>query len=370
MDGVVVKMEEINNSFDEEKDVPLIQHQTSFDVEPIVLGDSFSLKDIRRKRNMYSSLSDVKQDLSKILRKNKHCDSFFIKIYKNNNGYLSKLKPNKLKIFFNFDINIHNKRIYLKDFLEDEEFVKAITIEDQEFFLNIIHIPSAQQWKYSETLDDYHKYICGFLEYVRQYLCNGNTITFNWFMSWISHILQFPCKKTKTAVIISGCSVNGREYLTKILFQLFDGFINKLKPSQMSNQLFYRNGHNPNIFMIVDVNNFKKSILVGFKQIICGRTIQTSQMITNSAIPNYSNFLFFYDSFDDKCCVGDDYYFGLNVKSTKKKSVVDINYNYLISESKVDGFYESLMTYFMTKDLTGFNPSIIPYGNHNKTLSK
>ncbi|KAL7721976.1 hypothetical protein QTN25_000759 [Entamoeba marina] len=308
------EMEAINISSEKILNESQFQNELSFKVEPILLSDKFLFSDISHHIQHYTSLSQVKQDLSKIVRKNKYFDSFFLKTPELGYTVMKELKYTKIKQLFDVKIVICGYEMHLYDLLKDEEFLKAITVEDQATNLNnndYIHL--IQQWKYPETLDEYENYIKSFIEHTQQCLCNGNSVIFNW---------------------------NGLNTKVLILSELYArGKINMNK----------------------------------YKQIICEPNQSGTIVKRYGGLPNdknYSNFIFFNESAKVKYIGDDNFYFVVNVKPIKFSDSVLAYYDRLTDETKVDGFYESLMTYFMTRDLTGFDPAILPSGNEHRTLTR
>lgn len=64
-------------------------------------------------------------------------------------------------------------------------------------------------------------------EHIRLTLCSGNAEQFNWFMTWLAHIFQFPGSKPSVAVVIRGKKGTGKSIVFDFIQRLMSGYFFK-----------------------------------------------------------------------------------------------------------------------------------------------
>jgi hypothetical protein len=64
-------------------------------------------------------------------------------------------------------------------------------------------------------------------EHIRLTVCNGDNEQFNWFMTWLSHIFQFPGSKPSVAVVIRGKKGTGKSIVFDFIQRLMSGYFFK-----------------------------------------------------------------------------------------------------------------------------------------------
>ena len=343
-----------------------------FALHEIELNNSFDLNVIRSRaeKREYSFSSEVAEDLSKVIRKiDDGSDSWVMKafdtftdtyklVFVKDEFVMKELKRIVYKIT---DKNkaktakdVVNK--YLSKFVK--QGVKFNARVNKENVLSLFH-----GYKYQLLEQVNLDLINMFLTFIREVICDNNTDVYNYVIGWIATMIQNPGIKNETALVLKGLQGIGKNRFTDILSELLSGYSAK-NVTEISELTGTFNSIVEGRMLIVlnELKNCGEERLANFdalKSIITDDCIRINEKNQpRRTAENVASFIFCTNhSFPVKIESGDRRYVVLNVNAKYKG-----NFKYFkqLMDSCTSDFYDNLLTYFSTYDLSEFNVREIP----------
>lgn len=211
-----------------------------------------------------------------------------------------------------------------------------------------------------ETIDIYLDHI--------KYICNNDEKAYNYFINWLSHIIQKPEQKNLTAMvfysIIEGI---GKNFVFDIYAELLKGYTTTFRDTEALTDRF--NGEMMGkLFVLGDeinaraqeVANELKNIITRQKEIIEFKGRDKIQ------IDDYKNYAFTTNNENVFKVSNSDRRF---VFVECPEEIKDTEYyNKLVQFKNSSSCLKQLFNYFKTKDISTFNPRNIPITDYKKRL--
>ena len=347
-------------------------------IHNINLNDNFTMTNVREKaeKHMYKCYKDIVEDLSKVIRFVESNNLMFVqKVYDIHN--------NKFVISFLTESTM-NKSLKMIKLWKDENktitaynafiaYASKLTIKGVKFYSpnNKDIFSIFQGYKYN-TVDNINiDVISKYLNLIHEVIADNNDDIYNYLLNWISYIIQNPGKKTETAIILKGLQGIGKNTFTDILCELLAGY-----SENNINQIGELTGNfnsvieSKMLLVLNELKNVGEDRLANFdtlKSIITDKTVRINvKNQPRRTSENVCNCIFVTNnSYPVKIESGDRRYVVLlcNGKYKNNHNYWDDIYNDLNEE-----FYSHLLTYFMKRDISNFNPRIIPMTDAKQDL--
>ena len=339
-------------------------------IHTIDLNDNFSMRDIRNKaeKHIYKCYKDIVEDLSKVIRFVESNNlMFIIKTY--------DTKNNKYVIGYMTNTNMKESLKMIKLWKDDRKYITAydafiayqsrLSVKgvmfnsptDKEIFSIF------QGFKYNVVDYINEDIISKYLNMIKEVIADNNDDIYNYLLDWISYIIQNPGKKTETAIILKGLQGIGKNTFTDILCELLSGY-SENNVNQISELTGNFNSvlESKMLLVLNELKNVGEDRLANFdtlKSIITDKTIRINEKNQpRRTSENVANLIFVTNnSYPVKIESGDRRYVVLlcNGKYKNNNDYWTNMYNSFTPE-----FYSHLLTYFINRDITEFNPRVIP----------
>ena len=347
--------------------VPIYKNAEAL-INKIDLNDSFNLIDFKKKaRNRcYSKLSEAIVDLSRLIRIINNEDNNFIIKMKDEESKLSKI---------GFTTYASMKTKLKEIVLYTNENGKKITAwncyEEYNSDLSIHGVT----W-YSED-PNYYSHFHGFrykpvnngksqifIDFIKNIICNDNQEVFEYVINWIAYLIQKIDKKLPTAIVLTGMPGCGKTTFTNVLSKLLYGYSNdNVNDIKLITGGF--NGLNENKKLIIcnELKNVGEERFANF-DVLKSLITETSIIINEKFIrarpaKNIASYIFVSNySVPIKIEDGDRRYLCIEANSSKSNDRQYWKELYKTIDS--DEFYEDLMYYFTSIDISEYVPQSIP----------
>ena len=350
-------------------------------LDEIDLNDTFDMNVIRSKaeHHMYTSDEDVLVDLSRVIRYiDDGTDSFVMKAYDTfsdtfalkfvNDSFMTKnlkrielRKKGKKKITV-YSVFEMNQSKFCKRGVKFNSHDKSL--------LSLFH-----GYKY-KILDEVNfEKIQLYLDLIREIICDAsatcNDDVYNYVLNWIAFIIQNPGIKSETALVLKGLQGIGKNRFTDILCELMSGYSAKniTEIAELTGQ-FNSVVEGKMLIILNELKNCGDDRLANFnalKSIITDDEIRINEKNQpRRTAQNVANFIFVSNnSFPVKIETGDRRYCVLNCNGRRKG---DFAYFEKLMSSTDTSFYDNLLTFFMKRDISGFNIRVIPMTDAKQDL--
>lgn len=206
-----------------------------------------------------------------------------------------------------------------------------------------------------------------FLDHLK-FVCNDEEIVYNYFISWISHILQFPARKTDCAIVLfSYYEGIGKNIISDTLRKIFDGYVAQITSTATLADKFNSNMMGK-LFVIGDEVSGKSQNIANEMKDIITRKMENIEF-KNKDVFNINDYK--------------NYYFTTNNENTFKVSTSDRRFMFIECPEKIkspsyfinlykhindDNFMRQLSNYFMTYDITEFQSNLPPMTKYKENL--
>ena len=218
-------------------------------------------------------------------------------------------------------------------------------------------------YDYNEVDEVNEDVIAGFLNHVKEIMANGNKEIYEYILNWYAYVLQKPDGKTGTCLVFTGLQGTGKNVFTDVLCKLMERYSNS------------------NLTRIDDVVGKFNTALENMKLVVCNEmsSAETNKYLNSDAlksvitenridvnqkcmpvrtVQNVCNLIILSNhSTPVKIESGDRRYV---VSETNDKYKGNFKHFEKLCDSFDEVFYENLYTYFMKRDISKFNPRIIP----------
>lgn len=357
-------------------------------IEKFDLNDKFRLKDLCEKalNHKYRTLEAAANDVSRIYRFKHEGDKYLIEkgidpetqtlkfnyiTFKVAKEELSTIKlfPKtdntdytawdaflKYKHLFNFDKIVFNQ-------LEDPK-------PDRNGYVPTI-ISFFHGYRYQKLPECNMKVIENYLKLIYEGISNSRDDVYNYILDWIANIAQNPGKRNMSAIVMKGNQGAGKNTFTDILAQLFVGY------------------SEPNISAIDDIvgrwnSVIENKVLLVMNELMTAKDSYVQSMETLKTLitdpvmrieekfqpkrvsENVSNLIFISNNSKPIIIPKNDRRYlviTVNGKFVKDKKFFASLHN--LPES----FYDNLMTFFLNRDITQFDPTNVPWTQEKDALT-
>ncbi|KAH7831344.1 putative Poxvirus D5 protein [Monocercomonoides exilis] len=216
--------EKRNRKENEQKEEP----PREITVHEIDLNSSFSFCEIRDQacRKQYSSLSEVAEDLTKVLMFVEARMEFIVKEFDIHTSCYSITFKTKLAMSELFKtIKLwHDDKKTLTVETAFIQYSHVLSIDRVKFFSDYTRIFSLfHGFKYQMENEQNDEIIKPFLDFTREVIANNNEELYQYILCWISSIVQNPGKKAETSLVLKGLQGIGKNVWTNVLAELLAG---------------------------------------------------------------------------------------------------------------------------------------------------
>jgi hypothetical protein len=220
-----------------------------------------------------------------------------------------------------------------------------------------------QGWKYNklEVVDE--GVVKDWLCMVKDVMASGNELLYNYVLDWVAFILQNVGKKTGTNIILQGLQGVGKGRFCDVVAELFAGY------------------SNPNINKIDEITGQFNAVLEGKVLIVLNearsvdeekntnydvlKSITTDETFTI----NEKNVPRFYAENVVNLIISTNNVYPVKIEASDRRYVVlrccgvhinDFDYWKRLSDGFTVDFYNNLYTFLLSRDISQFNPRVIP----------
>ena len=347
--------------------VPIYKNAEAL-INKIDLNDSFNLIDFKKKaRNgCYGNLSEAIVDLSRLIRIINNEDNNFIIKMKDEESKLSKIG---FTTYASMKTKLKEIVLYTNE--NDKKITAWNCYEEYNSDLSIHGVT----W-YSED-PNYYSHFHGFrykpvnngksqifIDFIKNIICNDNQEVFEYVINWIAYLIQKIDKKLPTAIVLTGMPGCGKTTFTNVLSKLLYGYSNdNVNDIKLITGGF--NGLNENKKLIIcnELKNVGEERFANF-DVLKSLITETSIIINEKFIrarpaKNIASYIFVSNySVPIKIEDGDRRYLCIEANSSKSNDRQYWKELYKIIDS--DEFYEDLMYYFTSIDISEYVPQSIP----------
>lgn len=339
---------------------------TETQILPIDMKDPFLLRDVKSKaeNNKYMTERDVLLDLSRVIRYIDDEGSY---------AYIQKVYNSKKKAYQIKWVSTNEMATNLKITKIGDSNLYSVLCKYQSLMtLNGVSFCSDepdvfsvfQGFKYGseEPIDE--RIIKPYLDLVFDVIASKDKTVYEYVLNWFANIVQHPSVKNETALVIKGNQGTGKGTFTNILCELLDVYAEKniTDISELTGQ-FNSVVESKMLIVLNEMKNVGDDRMANFnalKSIITDDTIRINEKNQpRRTAENVANFIFCTNnSYPLKVESGDRRYVVLEASGIHKN---DFEYWDELNETfKHPKFYTTLMNYFLSRDLTKFNPRRIP----------
>ena len=339
-------------------------------INNIDLNDNFTITNISSKaeKHMYKTYKEIVEDLSKVIRFVESNNlMFIIKTYDihNNKYVISYMTNTNMKEMLKMIKLWNDERKTITAYDAFIAYKSKLTVKGVKFYSNndkdIFSI--FQGFKYNTVENINMSIIDNFLNMIKEVIADNNDDIYNYLLDWISYIIQHPGNKTETAIVLKGLQGIGKNTFTDVICELLSGY-----SENNVNQIGELTGNFNSVLeskMLLVLNELKNcgdDRLANFdtlKSIITDKTIRINEKNQpRRTSENVANLIFVTNnSYPVKIESGDRRYVVLacNGKYKNNHDYWNNMYNSFTPE-----FYSHLLTFFINRDISNFNPRIIP----------
>ena len=339
-------------------------------ISDINLNDDFTINNISSKaeKHLYKTYKEVIEDLSRVIRFVESNNlMFIIKTYDIHNE--------KYVISYMTNTNMKEMLKMIKLWKDESKTITAydafinykskLTVKGVRFYnennKDIFSI--FQGYKYNVVENINIDLISNFLNLIHEVIADNNDEIYNYLLNWISYIIQHPGKKTETAIVLKGLQGIGKNTFTDILSEMLSGYSeNNINQIGELTGNFNSVVESKMLLVLNELKNVGEDRLANFdtlKSIITDKTIRINEKNQpRRTSENVANLIFITNnSYPVKIESGDRRYVVLacNGKYKNNHDYWNNLYNNLNEE-----FYSNLTTFFIKRDISEFNPRIIP----------
>ncbi|MBR6907133.1 hypothetical protein IKN40_01135 [bacterium] len=356
-----------------------------FRKRPFKVNTTFSLSKFQElaARKTYHSLSHAASDLARIYRYHEEGEDYFIEKGKDMNGMYTfryvKVDTihRKLK-----EIELYKETITTKGGKEKEVTRTAwdAFVKYKRFFnFNAVRFNSPEDdvinyfygYKYNELDTEDLAVINDFLLLVRVGISDNDWRVYNYILNWIAYMIQHPGSATRVAIILKGTQGAGKNTFTDIISTLLTRYAqaNVTRLEELTGR--FNTVLENCMFMVLNEMKTARDEYVqnidALKSIITDPTYRIEEKFQPArVVDNVCNFIFI--SNHSKPIIippNDRRYLVVRVSETIKlynnQLLVDLHH-------KDSNFYDNLLTFFLHRDISKFDPTDIPITEDKRDL--
>ena len=353
------------------------------------LHDDFRITDLSEKalNHKYRTLEAAANDISRIYRFKLEGEKYFIE-----KGIDSKIGTLKWNYVRYDEVEKELKKIKLFAKTEKTEYSAWDAFSKFHHYFNFDdvafnHIGGPKLDRFGRPLkiiSFFHDYryqklpecnmseIENYLKLIYEVISDSRNDVYEYILNWIANIAQNPGRRNMTSIVLKGAQGTGKNTFTDILAQLFVGYsngnINKLK-----NVVGEYNSiiENKVLLVLNELRAAKDEYLQDMdklKAIITDESLEIGEkyQVTRYS-ENVSNLIFISNHEKPLLIPKDDRrYLVLTVNGKYKYD------NQLLKDlhNLPESFYDNLMTFLLNRDISSFDPTIIPETKAKKDLQR
>jgi hypothetical protein len=355
--------------------------RTAIEFRDIDMRDEFTLNDMVLKT--YQTEEQYITDLSRIMRYIQATRLVFLFkqynalkgvnriVYKSGDGMKEALKNVKLD---NIKGGLDGLKCYEKyNGLFSRDGIKFYSTDPKIFSF-------WQGWKYELVEQVDMNEIEGWLLMVKEVIANSDERLYNYLLDWAANMLQHPGRKNKTTLVLKGLQGIGKGRFTDILAELTAGYSNGNINKWDDITGNFNTMLDGNVFIVMnearDTEEVKRADFDVFKSLVTEEDVVVNEKnVPKVQSQNVVNF-----------CIASNNEFPIAVEKGDRRYVVcDCSPKYrgnlsywksLCANIETDDhkpikkFYDNLFTFFMRRDISKFEPSIIPMTTGKTKLIK
>ena len=350
-------------------------------IKPFDLNDDFDLDKFQEnaEKNKYKTLSFAASDISRIYRYHSEGEDYFIEKGTNDKNmkifrYVKyETVHRKLSNIFIFERveEINGKKKNVKytawdAFLKYKRHFNFNAIKFNSKQPKVINYFHGYKWR---ILDDYDEtLISDTLKLIKEGIVDEQEDVYEYVLNWISLLLQKPGTKIPVSIVLKGNEGAGKNAFTDLISYLTVGYSqnNVTRIEELTGQ-FNAIIENCMFMVLNEMKSARDEYIQNvdcLKSIITDSTIRVSEKFEPArTIENVCNFIFV--SNHSKPLIippNDRRYLVLNVNGKFRNTPFLTRIRALTKEKYEEStsFYENLLTFFMKRDISKFNPIDIP----------
>ena len=220
-------------------------------------------------------------------------------------------------------------------------------------------------WKYSKVENVDWDIVEKWKAFVLEVICAGNEKLAEYTHKWIANPLQHPGARNNRAQFIYGKQGTGKTVFTKIIAELFMGYClpNVTNTDHITGHF---NGRREGVALVISNESQpadKKSVrnqidYNGMKSPITDDTFECENKgLMPRTVENYNNFIFTTNHKNALYLAEDDRHF--QIYKVSDKCLTDLSpVRPFFKQNWSESMFNSLMTYYLTLDLTDFDPTM------------
>ncbi|KAA6380709.1 MAG: hypothetical protein EZS28_023765 [Streblomastix strix] len=230
-----------------------------------------------------------------------------------------------------------------------------------------------QGFKYMQLDEVDQTKIDQFLGLVKDTISANDERVYEYILNWFSFIVQNVGKKTETAIILKGLQGIGKNVFTNVLCELLAGYSSKnITDIDDFVGKFNTAIENKMLAIANEMKNFgesRMSNMDALKSIITESSFEINEKyVPKHEVENVVNIMIVTNNI-----------YPLKIENSDRRYVVcecspvhrgDLAYFTTLCNSFDDDFYNNLFTFFMTRDISQFNPRNIPMTQAKKDIIK
>ncbi|KAA6376855.1 MAG: hypothetical protein EZS28_027619, partial [Streblomastix strix] len=358
----------------------------------IDLTDDFTLLDMQEKaaNGEYENEEQIVMDLTRLLvyYEGETEDIYAIKGYDaicDTQVLYHKLEGTVYNQLEKININFKNKKTDEKDNSKPitvkhifkkyaSKFVKKgckFISEDPK----ILTVFQGYKYKKLDTID--YECLQMYFDLIKETIAAGDERVYEYILNWMAWLIQNPGKKSRAAIVIQGRQGIGKNRFTDVIAELtsryscsnitnIDEFTGRFN-SVVENKMFAV------LNEMMNYNDSKKGVATVMKSIISDLTIRineknqprrTAENVMNIIYVTNADMPVQLDTDDRRHLVCTC----KTVHQVSEEHKEDVEYFNELSQSYTQEFYENLMTFLLERDISQFNPTLIPMTEAKKQL--
>lgn len=383
--GVLIKMIRIHNpTYYEEKIKPILSNTQPITIHKIDIRDPFSISSMNSKKYREEDELKLVEDMSRVFRANIKEQIYMMKSYdaikeiyyikymnKETTSQIMKmftLWKCEMKMVTMWDIFVKHRACFD---VEGPRFYSDDWVEDGGGRVMSIF----QGYDFEEVdgdVDPYMFMIEPFIDHVDQVICNHDTDVSEYVHNWIASLIQYPGEKLESAIVLKGIEGCGKNIFTSTICKLIGRYaednINDI------NELVGNFNSVVENKMLLVLNELKNTgderfaNLEQLKSIITDKTIRINEKNQpRRTAENVANIIFVSNNPRPVNLTVNDRRFCVIECSSEK--VGDREYFSNLAELTKNGtFLQILFSYYMSLDVSEFEPRDIPMTEARRTM--
>ncbi|KAA6372790.1 MAG: hypothetical protein EZS28_031683 [Streblomastix strix] len=371
----------LKKNYEVKKQSKIVDTVKQIEKHEIDLKDEFTLTDISSKalnRQYQNQLELVVEDLLKI-----------IKVVLCQNGWCFVIKEydclhNANTIHYKNKTAIYDQLRSIRLWQDGKKQITAIDALEQYHSLfekvgirfisqNPKIFSIFQGYKYLQLEEVNYTKIEGFLGLVKDTISASDELIYEYLLNWFAFIVQNAGKKTETAIILQGLQSIGKNVFTNVLCELLAGYLSKNITDIYDFIGKFNAAIENKMFAIAnEMKNFgesRMSNMDALKSIITEYSfVVNEKYIPKHEVENVVNMILVTNNI-----------FPIKIENNDRRYVVckcnsihraDLDYFTNLCNFFDEDFYNNLFTFFMTRDISQFNPRNIPMTQAKKDIKR